>query len=107
MKVHEQKADKARHPFWDLVVTDNGDGTISIPVGKFYMQGKEYDLSAITNEPFPDGSKLSVEKVGSDADYLVDTTGLAEPVSFGEGIGAVLVVWHEGGEIHHLRSIQK
>ena len=107
MVVHKQKADKTRHVFWDRAVTDNGDGTISIDVGEFYVQGAEHELGAVVAEPFPNGSRLFVEKDGIDTGYLLDTTGEATPVSFGDGIGAVLVVWNKNNEIHHPRSIQK
>ncbi len=106
MIIHEQDANKVTDPFWDLTVTNNGDGIISIPAGKFYIQGKEYDLSAITNEPFTDGARLFVEKAGDNADYLIDLTKLAKGISFADRHAAIKVVWHEGGEIHHLRSVQ-
>lgn len=103
---HESKAEKVRHPFFDLAVVDNGDGTISIPAGKFYIQGQGYDLAAVENEPFPDGARLFVEKAQGRADYFLDTTGHAVPVSFGPNLEAILVVWNEGGEIHCLRSVE-
>jgi hypothetical protein len=106
MKIHRQKSDKATHVFWDLDVTENQNGSISIPSGKFYLQGQEYELTKVENEPFPVKSRLFIEKSDVGADYYLDTTGHGTPVSFGTGIGAVLVVWYEE-EIHCLRSIEK
>ena len=105
MRIHTQKSDKSKHPFWNLEVIES-HGKISIPAGKFYIQGKEYDFTAIENEPFPEEARLFVEKTENGADYFLDTTGYGEPNSFGDGIGAILVVWNENGEIHCLRSIE-
>lgn len=105
MTAHEQKANLAIHPFWNLEITED-NGKISIPAGKFYLQGQEYGLEAIDGLEFPPGARLWVEKTVTGADYFLDTTGHAEANSFGSGIGSPLVAWNEGGEIHHLRSIE-
>ena len=104
--VHKQGPGKARHPFWNLQVTE-GAGKISVVAGKFYIHGKEYDMPTLTDEAFPKGARLSVEKTAGGVGYLLDTTGYAEANSFGVGVGAVLVVWNEGGKIHVLQSYEK
>jgi hypothetical protein len=105
MKFIYQKSNKNKIWF-DLEVIEN-NGKISIPAGKFYLQGKEYDLGEVKDLDFPVGSRLYIEKTDTGADYLVDYTQLAEPNSFGEGIGAPLICANENGEIWCLRHIQE
>ena len=107
LQVHPQRSDHNRI-WYDLEVTDNPDGTLSVVGGNFWVQGKQYSLSAyrpnVSNGPF----RLWVEKTASGADYLLDLTQEAQPVGFGEGVGAMLVAWRDspGGEIHLLRSVR-
>ena len=104
MKVIYQKSNKNK-VWFDLEVSEV-DSKISIPAGKFYLQGKEYDLPEVKDLDFPIGSRLYIEKTDTGADYLVDYTGLAEPNSFGDGIGSPLIIWNDG-EIKVLKHIEE
>ena len=104
MKTRESKVTSITQRFHSPEVTVNPDGTISIPATEFWEQGKKYDMPAIDNEPFPEGSRLLIEKTPEGVGYFLDTTGLAVPVSFGEGIGARKVCWWQDGEIIVFRS---
>ena len=107
LQVHPQRSDHNRIWF-DLAVADNQDGTLSVPGGSFWVQGKQYSLSAYRPNVGTGAFRLWVEKTSSGADYLLDLTQEAQPVGFGEGVGAALVAWRDspGGEIHLLRSVR-
>ncbi len=103
----QQRGARARIWF-DAAAVDNGDGTITIPATAFWLQGAEYPLAAYTTpnvgtDPF----RIFVEDAAGGVDYLLDTTGMATPASFGMHLGAPLVVWRDvaGGPIEVLRSV--
>jgi len=105
MQIITQKSNKSKIWF-DLSVTET-NGKISIPAGKFYLAGKEYDLPEVKDLDFPEGSRLYIEKTDTGADYLLDYTGLAEPNSFGAGIGSPLIAWNEDGIIKVLKHVEE
>jgi hypothetical protein len=101
-----QNSKKATKTFYDLSVVHQG-ANISIDAGKFYSTGKEYNLPAVNNEAFPDGSRLFVESDGAGGvQYYKDTTGEGEPVSLGQGIGSPLVAWRVGDTVNVLHSVE-
>ena len=107
LQIHPQRSDHQRIWF-DLAVADNQDGTLSVVGGNFWVQGKQYSLAAYRPNVGSGAFRLWVEKTASGADYLLDLTQEAQPVGFGEGVGAMLVAWRDtqGGEIHLLRSVR-
>jgi len=109
--VHNQRSDHSR-VWFDLGVTDNGDNTITIPAGSVWIHDTEYTMSALTNQSIGTGAfNVWIEDLGGGtAGYKTDTIldGSIVPVSFGEGIGALLVAWRdEGTDVHYLNSIQE
>lgn len=106
MQIHPQRSAQSRLWF-DAEVTDNGNGTITIPATSFWLHGAEYELTEYAPDVGAGPFRIWVEKTSGGADYLLDTTGYAEPESFGAGTGSPLVVWRDeaGGDIHVLRSV--
>ena len=106
MKLHKQISDRSR-VWFDLVVVDNGDGTLSIPAGSCWVHGFQYALSTYSPNLGSSQFRLWVEQTEGGADYLLDLTMEALPQSFGEGIGAILVAWKDApaDQVHVLRSI--
>ncbi len=105
MQTHKQRGDRST-VWFDGEVTDAGDGTITVQATSFWLHGAQHGIPtyspSVGSAPF----RLYVESTAGGADYLLDTTGLAEPARFGRRVGAPCVVWREeeGGEIHVLRS---
>tara|TARA_Y100000310_G_scaffold298911_1_gene333298 strand:- start:2843 stop:3175 length:333 start_codon:yes stop_codon:yes gene_type:complete len=106
MQIHTQRSTREK-TWFDAEVVDNGDGTLTIPASSFWVAGVEYPLDAYSPSVGTSAFRISVEQVGNDADYLLDLTGAADPVGFGPGIDAALIVWRDadGGDVHVLRSV--
>jgi hypothetical protein len=105
MQIITQKSNK-RKIWFDLEVQEN-NGKISIPAGNFYLAGKEYALPEVKDLDFPKGARLYIEKTDTGADYVADYTALAEPNSFGAGIGSPLIAWNEDGVIKVLKHVEE
>ncbi len=109
MAIQRARQRGARASVWfDAAAVDNGDGTITIPATSFWLRGAEYPLGVYTTpnvgaDPF----RIFIERAADGVDYLLDTTGLATPASFGPHLGAPVVVWRDvaEGPIEVLRSV--
>ncbi len=91
----------------DINISEAGTNKISCAKGSLWIHGNEYKLS---KEPNIDMSgsitRLYIEKTDTGADYMLDYTGEAEPVSFGDGIGAVLIAWIENNNLYVLNHVE-
>lgn len=107
MRTHAQRSDPSKIWF-DAEVRENPVlGTFTVPATSFWLHGIEYPLPAYSPDVGTAPFRLYIEKIEPGADYLLDLTGKAVAVSFGDGIGTPLVVWRDEpeGEIQVLRSV--
>lgn len=93
--------------FYEPIIVDNGNGTLTCPAGLFWMRGMAYPLAAYTPVIGTGPFRLWVEAVGTSADYFLDLLLAAPPVSFGTGIGSHIVAWRDTAtdDLHLLRSV--
>ena len=111
MILHPQVSDQTK-VFYDLAIVDNGDGTLTIPAGTCWVDGREYALPAYTPTVGTAPFRLYLKKDGVGADYLLDTLLLdwdmnTDPRSFRPGLGVPRICWRDTptGEVHVLRSV--
>ena len=102
---HQQVSDHLK-VFYEPQITESGE-SLTIPAGSVWVHGTEYPLSAYTPVIGTGVFRLFVERTSTGADYLLYLTLFDEPVSFGEGIGALSVAWREfpGDDLHVLRHV--
>lgn len=113
--VHHQASDHER-VFYDLPITDPGDGTLLIPAGRCWVRHVGYDLPAYRPQIGAGWFMLRLKLIPTGAGYLLDRLrwtlsprfDMDRSVnSFGVGVGLPAVAWRdrEGEAVHLLHSV--
>lgn len=104
MVIHTQHSDRSK-VFYDLLILDNGDGTITCPSGSAWVDGVAYPLPLFTPTIGTAPFGLFLEQIGGAADYVLDLTGEGQKTAFRPQV-LPKVAWRDAdnGEIHVLRS---